>query len=301
MTLSKYRELEGFMLALAKDITQEIPTHPQESEIPELKEYMDYQRKINTEKLVFHALDHAKTFLQKNIRDAGEDKAQLEDYRKKAFPISFGLIADADTLLLMLRKMINAHNSTNNWYRMNPFYYSVLYDCVERFVKIYNRLVRENPEKSQEYRVSDGLEVDFDDWAQLYFHDLDFLIGKTPEYLHYSFTQRNRAIHKAIYEATQDGTPREEAIQKIKAEFSLDPSTVNILLGKTVGPKELELFYTSAENPIYETLYSTDSEEGFMDGESLADHAYFMAYQIKNKSEEELAQWMEELSQASKH
>ena len=28
------------MLALAKDITQEIPTHPQESEIPELKEYI---------------------------------------------------------------------------------------------------------------------------------------------------------------------------------------------------------------------------------------------------------------------
>jgi len=301
MISSEHQELEGFMLALAKDITQEIPTHPQESEIPEFKEYMDYQRKVNAEKLVFHALDHAKTFLQKNINDAGGDKDRLEDYRKKAFQVSCGLTPDADTLLLMLRKMVNAHNSTNNWYRMNPYYYAVLYDCVERFVKIYNRLVRENPEKAAEYRVSEGQEVDFDDWVQLYFHDLDFLIGKNPDYLHYSFSKRNQAVRGFIDEAIQGGSSREEALQKAKAEFALDPETVNILLGKSVSPKELELFYTSAENPIYEALYATDSEEGFMDGESLAHHAYFMAYQIHGKNEEELSRWMEEVSRAGKN
>lgn len=289
------------MLALAKDITQEIPTHPQESEIPEFKEYMDYQRKVNTEKLLFHSLDHAKTYLQKNIRDAAGETKKLETYLKKAFPVSHGFVADADTLLLMLRKMVNAQNSTNNWYRMNSFYYAVLYDCVERFVNIFNRLVLENPEKAHDYRVSEGVEVDFDDWVQIYFHDLDFLIGKTPDYLHYTFANRNRAIRKFIDEAIQAGTPREEAIKKAKDEYSLDPSTVNLLLGKQVTPKELELFYTSAENPIYEALYTTESGEGFMDGESLAHHAYFLTYQIHGKDEEELARLMDDVSRAGKH
>jgi len=289
------------MLALAKDITQDIPTHPQEAEIPEFKQYMDYQRQVNTEKLLFHALDHAKTTLQENIQDAAADENKINAYTKKAFPVSHAMVADSGTLMLMLRKLVNAHNSTNNWYRMNPFYYAVLYDSVERFVKIYNRLVTENPEKADGYRISNGVEVNFDDWVQVYFHDLDFLIGRTPAYLHFTFMQRNRAIAGALDQAVNSGAAREEAVKNIKAEYALDPATVNILIGKKATPKELELFYTSAENPIYEALYATDSDEGFMDGESLAHHAYFMSYQIQGKDEEELARLMDEVSRAGKH
>ena len=52
------------MLAFAKDITQSNPKHSQEDQNPELREYMDYQRRLNHERLVYHSLDHAKTELR---------------------------------------------------------------------------------------------------------------------------------------------------------------------------------------------------------------------------------------------
>ena len=41
------------MLAFAKDITQGQPTTVKESENDELKQYMEYQRKLNHERLVY--------------------------------------------------------------------------------------------------------------------------------------------------------------------------------------------------------------------------------------------------------
>lgn len=284
------------MLAFAKDITKTEPTHPDEDKNEELKKYMDYHRKLDSEKLIYHGIDHAKTYLQKNMNDFAEDKDKLLDYLKKAFPASIPHIPDADTLLLMLRKLVNGHNSTNNWYRMNQFYSAVVYDCLERFVQVYNRLSEQKPEKAKEYNICDGDGVDFDDWVQFYFHDLDFMIGKPSHYLHYTFVRRNKAILAAVQQAVESGKSREEAIEEVKTEFEMDPSAVSIMLGKKVSPKDLELFYTSAENPIYEYLYDTDSEDSLMDGESLIDHSYYLGHQLRGLSEEDIEKTLRESS-----
>jgi hypothetical protein len=284
------------MLAFAKDITKTDPTHPEEENNSELKTYMEYHRKLDSEKLIYHALDHAKTYLQKNISDSAEDQDKLQDYLKTAFPISSAHIGDAETMLLMLRKLVNGHNSTNNWYRMNQFYSAVVYDCLQRFVQVYNRLAEEKPDKAKEYNICEGEKVDFDDWVQLYFHDLDFLIGKPFNYLHYTFSKRNKAIFEDIEGAIQSRKSRNEAIEEIKSEFEIDPSAVKIMLGQKVGPKDMELFYTSAENPIYEYLYDTESEDSFMDGESLIDHSYFLGHQLQGLSEEDIEKTLQESS-----
>jgi len=275
------------MLAFAKDISKNKPAHPEESKTPKLKEYMDYQRKLNHEKLIYHALDHSKTYLQKNMEDFSDAPEKMRAYINQAFPMSASFIQEPDTLLLMLRKLVNAHNSTNNWYRMNPFYHAVVYDCLERFVKIYNRLVKEKPDKAREYSIAEGVELDFDDWVQLYFHELDFMIGKNSGYTHFSFKKRNRAIAGFIEKEMRQGKSREDAVNLAKANFEMDPASVKIILGQPIGPKDLELFYTSAENPIYEYLYETDSPDGFLDGESLIDHSYYLGHQLKGQSEEE--------------
>ena len=295
------------MLALAKDITRTDPKHPAESSNSELKKYMDYQRALDTEKLIYHCLEHAATYLQKNIDDCGKNKATLKDYLAKAFPFASGIIRDADNLRLMLRKLIHGHNSTNNWYRMNSFYHAVLYDSMERFIQIHNRLLREKPELAEQYDVSDNQPVDFDDWVLLHFHDLDFMIGKkAPKFLHYSFRKRNQAAWDTIEQAmqkgqTQKGQTLEEAVVQAKTEFDLEDSTVNILLGKDITQKDLELFYTPVDTPIYEEIYSTDTEHGMMDGESFADHSYFMGHQFKGKNEKELASFLDGVSQMGKN
>ncbi len=288
------------MLAFAKDITQKEPDHPEEGQNAKLKEYMDYQRKINHEKFIYHSLDHAKSYLQKTINDLRGDENKLKGYLEKAFPVAHRY-ADSDTLMLMLRKLVNAHNASNNWYRLNRFYFGLVYDAMNRFVQIYNRLARETPEKSEEYGIIAKLEIDFDDWVRLFFNDLDFLIGQPLPYVHFTFRKRNRAIENLIQKKIDSGKSREEAIEEASKEFNIEEDAVTILLNKTIDQKDIELFYTSAENPIYEFLYDTASEEGFLDGECLIDHSYFLSHQLKGLSEEEAESVVSEIERLSKH
>jgi hypothetical protein len=288
------------MLAFAKDITQKEPKHPEEGQNAKLKEYMDYQRKINHEKLIYHSLDHAKNYLQKTINDMRGDENKLKGYLKQAFPVAHRY-ADSDTLMLMLRKLLNAHNATNNWYRLNRFYSGLVYDAMSRFIQIYNRLINEAPEKSEEYDITDKVAVDFDDWVRLFFHDLDFLIGQPLAYVHFTFRKRNLAIENSIQEGTDAGKSREETIKEATKQFNIEEDAVTILSNKAIDQKDLELFYTSVENPIYEFLYDTASEEGFMDGECLIDHSYFLSHQLKGLSEKDAESVVDEIERLSKH
>jgi len=287
------------MLAFAKDITQTEPSHPEEANNAQLKKYMDYQRKLKHEKLVYHALDHAKAYLEKTINDFRGDAQRLKPYLQQAFPYSHRF-ADHDLLMLMLRKLINAHNATNNWYRMNGFYFCLVYDVMERFVKIYNRLIREAPDKAAEYAVSEGVEIDFDDWVRLYFDDLDFLLGQKPGYVHFAFLRRNKEIGRLIEEETAAGKSKEEALEGAGKDYNMDPSSIKIALGQGLDQKDLELFYTSVENPIYEFLYDPHSPESFMDGEPMIHHAYFLAFQLKGLSAAEAEAVVGEIDQISK-
>ena len=54
------------MLAFALDITQNKPKNPKESENDEIKQYMDYQRKLNHVNLVKNSLEYAKNHHLKN-------------------------------------------------------------------------------------------------------------------------------------------------------------------------------------------------------------------------------------------
>jgi hypothetical protein len=81
----------------------------------------------------------------------------------------------------MLRKLINGHNSSNNWYKMNAYYHALVYDCIKIFTAFYNTIIQKNPEKAEEFKISKELEIDFDDWTHLFFPDLDFHLGKNVE------------------------------------------------------------------------------------------------------------------------
>jgi len=269
------------MLAFAKDITQNKPEISNESENDELKQYMEYQRKLNHERLVHHALDYAKNHLQLNIQKADGNQEKLNDYLRGAFPI-FHRFGDGEKIMLLLRKLANGHNTANNWYRMNAYYHTLVYESMRRFVKIYNQLILDSPDKAKEYGVSEGVQVDFDDWVYLYFPDLDFHIGHDLGYTHYPFAKRNKAIEDEIEKSVQAGSSREEALKSIKADYEIDDSTIKVLLGKPISNEDMELFYTSVENPIYSALTEVeDGRWGAMDGESLLDHSYHMGAHLK--------------------
>ena len=294
------------MLAFAKDITQNQPKTSKESENDELKQYMEYQRKLNHERLVHHSLEYAKNHLQLNIQNADGNEEKLNAYLPNAFPIShrFG---DAEKIMLLLRKLANGHNTSNNWYRMNAYYHALVHDSMKRFVKIYNQLILDSPDQAKEYGVSEGVQIDSDDWVYLYFPDLDFHIGHDLGYSHYPFAKRNKAIEDKIEKSIQEGSSREEALKSVKDDYEMDDSTIKVLLGKPISAEDMELFYTSVENPIYEALTEVeDGRWGVMDGESLLDHSYYMGSHLKvwewrkrEEVEEEADSIMKELGKAS--
>ena len=293
------------MLAFVLDITQNKPANSKENENDEVKQYMDYQRKLNHINLVKHSLDYAKNQLQENIDSSESEK--LSQFLKNTFPISHQF-ADVETLMLMLRKLMNSQNSSNNWYRMNSFYHAVVFESMQEFVKFYNQLLVESPERAKDLSVSEGTEVDFEDWSYLYFQDMDFHIGKSLSYTHYPFAKRNKTIEGKWQEEINEGKSKAEALKAIQADYEIDDTSVKILLGQKISPPDLELLYTSVENPIYEALTEVeDGRWGVMDGESLLDHTYYMGAHLKvwewRKREEveaETETFMSQLTKSSK-
>ena len=267
------------MLAFALDITQNKPKSSKESDDDELKQYMDYQRKLNHENLVRHSLEFAKNQLEENIKRSND--AKPSQFLKTVFPISHQF-ADLETLMLMLRKLMNSQNSANNWYRMNSFFHAVVFESIKEFVKVYNQMLINSPDKAKELGVSDGVAVDFEDWSYLYFPEVDFHIGKSLGYTHYPFAKRNKTIEEKWQEVIKNGKSKEEALKEIQADYEVDDTSVKILLGKKITPSDLELLYTSVENPIYEALTNPeDGRWGVMDGESVLDQTYHMGAHLK--------------------
>ena len=269
------------MLAFAKDITQKQPKHSDEEKNPELKNYMNYQRKLNHVRIVYYSLKHAKSELEENLQACRKNRENPEPCLEKAFPLSHHF-AEGKTLLLMLKKLIGGHNEEKQWYRMNAYYYALVYDCMNRFIQYYNQLVRDSAEEVNGFTFAGGGEIDFGDWAYLYFPHLDFHIGTPLDYTHYPFAKRNKTVEEAIEKMAQNGDSLEQALNYLKKEYEIDDIAIKVLLHKKISHDDLELFHTSIKNPIYELL--TQKQKGSwesMDGETLVDQAYGFGSQLK--------------------
>lgn len=269
------------MLAFAKNISQKNPSHAEEGKNPELKNYMNYQRKLNHVRIVYCSLKHAKNKLEEKLQATRKSGENLESNMKESFPLShpFG---DSKTLLLMLKKLIAGHNESKQWYRMNDYYYALVHDCMSQFIALYNTMVRDGSEEAAEFTFAGGGEIDFGDWAYLFFPHLDFHIGTSLGYSHYPFAKRNKTIEKEIEKNIQSGDSLEKALSTLKEKYEIDAVSIKVLLHKIISHEDLELFHTSMKNPIYEAL--THKQSGSwesMDGETPMDQAYNFGSQMK--------------------
>ena len=282
------------MLAFAKDITQSKPQHPGEDQDTKLKQYMDYQRQLQPVRIVYHALRHAKNQLQETVKNSKDHRYKMQQFLPQAFPMSHAF-GDVNTLLFMLKKLYSGHNVSNRWYKMNAYYQALVYDCMNQFIKFYNQLIQEESKSIQDYTVSDGIEIDFADWVYLYFNDLDFHIGKELDYTHYPFAKRNKTIEDEIEKKMKGGNSRGEALVALKEKYEIDDCSIKVLLSEKISKKDLELFYTSAKNPIYD--YLKENQKGswnILDGESLLDQAYAVGSRLKIwvwKKKEKKGRW----------
>jgi len=269
------------MLAFAKDITQNQPVHRDEDKNPELKNYMNYQRKLNHVRIVYYSLKHAKNELQENLQQLRKNGDSKEAYLKQAFPLAHHL-ADDKTLTLMLKKLISGHNDDRQWYRMNAYYHALVYDCMNQFIQKYNQWVRDSAEEANDFTFAGGGEIDFGDWVYLFFPHLDFHIGIQLGQSQYPFAKRNKAIEEAIGKKTENGETYEAALKSVREEYEIEDDVIKVILHKNISHEDLELFHTSFKTPIYELLtHQQKGSWGALDGETLMDQAYNFGSQLK--------------------
>ena len=85
-----------------------------------------------------------------------------------------------------------------------------------------------------------------------------------------------------IEKKIQHGGSKEKALYALKEKYEIDDCSIKVLLGKKIDKKDLELFYTSVKNPIYD--YLRENQKGSwntLDGESLMDQAYAVGSRLK--------------------
>jgi len=91
---------------------------------------------------------------------------------------------------------------------------------------------------------------------------------------------------------------------EVKDEYDIDDSSINFLQNKEINKENMELFYTSVENPIYE--YLTEKEDGSwgaVEGESLLDQAYYLGSTLKVwewRKKEDAESFMEDMAKSIK-
>ncbi len=88
----------------------------------------------------------------------------------------------AETALNTLKRMLHCHKGPGLYY-LNDYHYLLLYDTLEHFCIFHNDMVRTAPnefEKNKNTRIA-GVHIEkinFDDLIDIYFFDIDFLMGQ---------------------------------------------------------------------------------------------------------------------------
>jgi len=242
---------------------------------------MNYQRKLNHVRIVYCSLKNSKNDLEESLQIFRKNGENLEPYIEQAFPLSHHF-ADDKTLLIMLKKLVSGHNDDKQWYRMNDYYHALVHDCMNRFIQKYNQWVRDSAEEVNEYTFARGGEIDFGDWAYLYFPHLDFHIGAKLDYTHYPFAKRNKTIEEEIEKMIQNNETFESALKSLRQKYEINDTAIKVVLHRKISREDMELFHTSIKNPIYELL--THRQTGSwdaVDGDTLMDQAYNFGSQLK--------------------
>ncbi|UCD11719.1 MAG: hypothetical protein JSU88_01090 [Nitrospinaceae bacterium] len=240
------------MLLFAKDITERDHKHPEESESPGLKAYMEYQRKLYPYTVVRAGLDLAYKELDDLLEYIDNDHipppgSSRQDYPadpdawyRSRFPWSSAFLKMED-MHFALVVLVKAMDSFRTWEKAGPCHWPVLYDAVNNIVEVYNGLLAGQPEKARDIRLSNGVAVAFDDFINNYWPHLDFMIFSRPDHPHERHRERKEMIEEAIRNKMGEGLDPILALKAIAAGFGIDPATQALLARDPLKTGDLEL------------------------------------------------------------
>jgi len=260
------------MLLFAKDIGQRDHRHKLEDTLPELKLYMEYQRKLFPYTIVragldlaYKELDDIMDFVENDYQPPADSSRQeypadIKQWYTQRFPWTSAFLKMEDMHFILV-SLVKSMDSFRTLEIANAYHWPVLYDAAHNIVQVYNSLIRDDPSNSRDIHLSSGVEVNFDDFINNYWFDLDFMIFSQADYPHARHQDRKDAIEEEIKDIMSEGIEPLVALEKLKAPFKLDEPTLKLLRRDPVETRFLELKSTSEMDNAFDPLYKEYRED----------------------------------------
>jgi hypothetical protein len=260
------------MLIFAKDIGKRDHKHALEDKLPELKQYMEYQRKLFPYTIVragldlaYKELDDILDFIENGYRPP-EDSSRREyptdvnQWYKSRFPWSSAFLKMED-MHFALVVLVKAMDSFGTHEKINAYHWAVLYDSVNNIIHVYNDLVRNDPGNSRDIHLSNAVEVNFDDFINNYWPDLDFMTFSEADYPHIHHQERKNLLEEEIKDVMSEGVEPLVALEKLDHPFKLDESTLKLLRRDPVETRFLELKGVPDTGNEFDSIYTKYVED----------------------------------------
>ncbi len=260
------------MLIFAKDIGKRDHKHELEDKLPELKQYMEYQRKLFPYTVVragldlaYKELDDILDFIENGYRPP-EDSSRREyptdvnQWYKSRFPWSSAFLK-MEEMHFALVVLVKAMDSFGTNEKINAYHWSVLYDSVHNIIQVYNDLIQNDPGNSRDIHLSNAVEVNFDDFINNYWPDLDFMIFSQADYPHARHQERKNLLEEEIKDIMSEGIEPLVALEKLDHPFKLDQATLKLLRRDPVETRLLELKGVPDTGSEFDSIYNKYVED----------------------------------------
>ncbi len=260
------------MLIFAKDIGQRDHRHELEDTLPELKQYMEYQRKLFPYTIVragldlaYKELDDIMDFVENDYQPPADSSRQeypsdIKQWYAQRFPWTSAFMKMEDMHFILV-SLVKAMDSFRTCETANAYHWPVLYDSVHNIVRVYNNLIQNDPGNSRDIHLSSGIEVNFDDFINNYWFDLDFMIFSQADYPHARHQGRKNSIEEEIKDIMSEGIEPLVALEKLDGALKLDESTLRLLRRDPVETRFLELKSASQIGNEFDGLHKEFRED----------------------------------------
>ena len=253
------------MLIFAKDITERDHRHSRENDNAPLREYMEYQRKLFPYTVIragldlaYKELDDILNYVDNDYRkpeDSMRDEypADIQEWYRQQFPWagSFMEMADMHSLMVLL---IKAMDSFRTYEKGNTYHWTVLYDTTRNIVRVYNELLSTDAGRARDIQLSQGVEVDFEDFVNNYWPHLEFMILSKPDFAHTRLMERVRQVEDAIKQRMAEGEAPLAVLEQAAQEYALDPATLSLLRRDPISPRLAALQSFPLKESPFESL-----------------------------------------------
>ena len=282
------------MLTFAKDISERDHHHCREDRNPELQAYMEYQRKLFPYTVVRAGLDLAYKELDDILNYVDNDHQKPEDGFRDTYPEDVtawyrgrfpwtASFMEMDTMHSLLVVLIKTMDSFRTQEVPNTHHWVVLYDSVHNIIEVYNDLLRDNPNNARDIRLSDNVEVDFEDFINNYWPHLEFMILSKPDYPHRRLMERNFEIEERVKGALADGVAPLEALDQAHRESGFALGTLPLLRRDPVAAEQVHLESKSLKENYFASLHETTPADHPLPGLPKIDAEYELNFQQQTR------------------